>query len=85
MLEFLAEQKLEESLTLDTLKDTLLLANKHDCESLKVACFEWVRQNSVNAMFEPSIMSLAQEEATLWNELAEAVRGNKRQKTSNGN
>lgn len=87
ILQGLAEGHLKNCLSLETLKDTLLAANQCNSEFLKQACFGWVRQNAASAMFEPSIMSLAQEDEALWKELAEAVRGGeirgrKRQKTS---
>jgi hypothetical protein len=42
---------------------------------LKAACFDFIRDNSLLVMFEPTIMCMSQEYPELWSELAQAVGG----------
>ncbi|CAB9523031.1 RCC1 and BTB domain-containing protein 1 [Seminavis robusta] len=76
-LQKLVEASLKKALQLVTLKDTLVTAQMHSLMDLKAACFDFIRTHSLSVMFEPSIMSMAQEYPDLWMELAETVGGRK--------
>lgn len=80
----LCEASLVRQLSETSIKDTLQLAHLHGSRRLKQSCFDFVRQNCANVLMNPSMMSLATEDAELWAELGKAIApaGNKRARTS---
>ena len=72
----LAEARLLESIEVSTLKQLLVLAHLHDATTLKEQCFDFVRQNKATALTEPSMLSLAGEEPTLWAEVVAMASAN---------
>lgn len=72
-------------LKLSNVRKMMQSAHMHSCDTLKRACFEFVRENSSKALMSPDMTSLATEDPTLWAELGTFLNGpakpNKRART----
>lgn len=88
-LKTLAEASCIRSLTTDNLKEVLMSSHVHDSETLKQACFDFVKMHSTSVLTNPSMIALMTEDPALWAELTQAVapekeivRGKKRARKS---
>lgn len=74
-LRTLCSKLLLKQLTVDNVKDTLLVANFHSCEDLKQKIFSFMKKNAHIVLTRPDIMGLKTEDSELWNDLCMAVSG----------
>ncbi len=57
------------SIKKSNLKEYLVKANMHSNEKLKLACFQFVKENMAEMLTDPDTMALASEDSDLWGEL----------------
>jgi hypothetical protein len=69
----LCEASCARSLSVNNVKIVLQLAHLHDSSPLKRSCFAFVKKNMAKVLTDPSVMSLAVEDAGLWAELSAAI------------
>ena len=72
-LKTLAEASCIRSLTTDNLKEILKSSHVHQSETLKQACFDFVKVHAPSVLTNPSMMALMKEDPALWAELTQAV------------
>jgi hypothetical protein len=61
------------SLGINNVKSMLQLAHLHGSSALKQSCFDFVQDDMAKVLTDPSVMSLAVEDAELWAELVAAI------------
>jgi hypothetical protein len=69
----LCEASCARSLSVNNVKIVLQLAHLHSSLPLKRSCFDFVKKNMAKVLTNPSVLSLAVEDAELWAELATAI------------
>ena len=69
----LCEASCARSLSVKNVKIVLQLAHLHSSLRLKQSCFVFVKKNMAKVLTNPSVFSLATEDAELWAELAAAI------------
>ena len=74
-LQKLCEQRCVTTLSLENIKDVLLLANLHNSKDLKNSCFNFIRDNSTAILRSPNILILNTEDPILWAELVANIGG----------
>jgi hypothetical protein len=72
-LRAIIEERCARSLGSDNVKSMLQLAHFHGSSVLKQSCFDFVQENTAQVLTDPSMASLAFEDAELWAELAAAI------------
>lgn len=73
-------RKCIEQLKESNVKSTLELAALHSLDELKRSCFDFIKENSATILTDTAFISLATENAQLWQELVSAVRSRKRRR-----
>jgi hypothetical protein len=68
-LQKLCEQRCVTTLSLENIKDVLVLANLHKSKDLK-SSFDFIRRNSAAVLTNPDMMSLSTEDPSLWAEIS---------------
>ena len=61
------------SLAVANVKRFLQLADLHEAQDLKLACFTFVQRHAATVLTDPDMMGLATEEPGLWAELAAKI------------
>lgn len=69
-------------LKLDNVRMMIQSAQRHSCEQLKKASFEYIKANATKALMSPDMVSLATEDPELWAELGMFLNG-KRPRANN--
>ena len=62
-------------LKLDNVRMMMQSAQRHSCEQLKKASFEYIKANATKALMSPEMVSLATEDPELWAELGMFLNG----------
>ena len=74
-LQMLCEQRCVTTLSLENIKDVLLLANLHKSNELKSSCFDFILRNTATVLTNPDMMSLSAEDPSLWAEMVAYIGG----------
>jgi hypothetical protein len=69
----ICEASCARSLSVKNLKIVLQFAHLHSSLPLKRSCFDFVKKNMAKVLTNPSVLSLAVEDAELWAELVAAI------------
>ena len=73
----LCTARIMQDLSVDSVKNILLLAQLHSCKDLKETCFSFIKRNAAKVLVQPAVMALASEDTVLWGELSEAISGSR--------
>jgi hypothetical protein len=73
-LQLLAQSSCVANLCPENSKEMLQLAKLHESDTLKDACFDYIKENMAAVLMHPTFVSLADEDSALWAELNEFLQ-----------
>jgi hypothetical protein len=73
----LCEASLFRTISIDSIKDVLVLSYTHNITGLVNECFTFVKRNAIDVLTEPNFAALATESPDLWQQLRAAITENR--------